>query len=112
MNNFSDVLSIYQLAKKELSETLSSCEMMDAGCMYSVVNNLNLKPPLSTACEFYMVIETHGSREEHDNEKMEGFVEKAVSSGIVKDGTYTSDPARMNVSIVLIKFIYFFLRDF
>lgn len=95
MDDFSDVLSTYNLAKNQLSETLSSCEMMDAGCMESVVNALGLKPPLTIDCAFYMVIETHGSREDHDNEKMESFVEKAITSDIVKDGTYTSDPTRM-----------------
>ncbi|XP_073969626.1 D-2-hydroxyglutarate dehydrogenase, mitochondrial-like isoform X2 [Rhodnius prolixus] len=96
MDEFSNVLSTFQLAKKQLSETLSACEMMDAVSMESVVNNLNLKRLLSTAYEFYMIIETQGSREDHDNEKMEGFLEKAITSGIIKDGTFTSDPAKIN----------------
>lgn len=99
MDEFSNVLSTFQLAKKQLSETLSACEMMDAVSMESVVNNLNLKRLLSTAYEFYMIIETQGSREDHDNEKMEGFLEKAITSGIIKDGTFTSDPAKINVSL-------------
>ncbi|KAK9502173.1 hypothetical protein O3M35_012756 [Rhynocoris fuscipes] len=96
LDNFKQVLETYRLAKTELTETLSSCEMMDSGCMDSVVNNLGLKSALSKHYEFYMVIETQGSREDHDQEKMETFIDKAVTAGYVTDGTYTFEPSRIN----------------
>ena len=44
-----------------------------------------------------MVIETHGSNEAHDEEKLSNFLSKLMESGTVIDGTVASDFAQMGV---------------
>lgn len=42
-------------------------------------------PPLQAP--FYLVVETSGSNSEHDNAKLDAFLEDAMGTGIVVDGT-------------------------
>lgn len=42
-----------------------------------------------------MLIETSGSHEEHDEEKLSKFLENSMASGIVLDGTTTNEPSKM-----------------
>uniref|UniRef100_A0A146LKD7 D-2-hydroxyglutarate dehydrogenase, mitochondrial n=1 Tax=Lygus hesperus TaxID=30085 RepID=A0A146LKD7_LYGHE len=96
LKKFRDVLSTFTLAKQTLSETLSSVEMMDSVCMTSVGNKLGLKCPLDNDSDsFFMVVETHGSREDHDVEKMSCFVQEAMDKGLVVDGITSNEPSRM-----------------
>jgi D-2-hydroxyglutarate dehydrogenase len=43
-----------------------------------------------------MLIETSGSRCDHDEEKLTKFLEKAMTTGLVLDGTVTNEPGKMN----------------
>ncbi|KXZ53063.1 hypothetical protein GPECTOR_8g57 [Gonium pectorale] len=43
---------------------------------------------------FYVLVETHGSDEEHDRQKMERFLEAVMSDGCVADGTLASSEAQ------------------
>uniref|UniRef100_A0A146MBK1 D-2-hydroxyglutarate dehydrogenase, mitochondrial n=1 Tax=Lygus hesperus TaxID=30085 RepID=A0A146MBK1_LYGHE len=97
LKNFSGVLSTFALAKRNLCETLSSCEMMDATSLWYLENKLGLKVPLEhDPNTFFMFIETHGSREDHDEEKMSAFVQDVIDKGFVSDGITTNEPARMS----------------
>lgn len=46
---------------------------------------------------FYLLIETSGSNEEHDEEKQNNFLEKVLKSGMVEGGTVTNEPAKIKV---------------
>lgn len=46
---------------------------------------------------FYVLVETHGSDESHDSEKLNRFLEKEMQSGLILDGTVTSEPTKMQV---------------
>lgn len=94
LQSYEDVLKTFRLAKSLLSETLSSCEMMDSRSMESV-ERLGLACPINKN-KFYMVIETHGSNSSHDEEKMSNFVTEAMEAGAVVDGTYSSQPSTMH----------------
>lgn len=96
MSSFDKVLKTYHLAKRELGEILSSCEMMDRLSIDVSINNLGMKNPL-TSHEFYMLIETSGSHLAHDEEKLSSFVEKAMNNDIIEDGTLTNETAKVNV---------------
>lgn len=50
---------------------------------------------------FYVLIETHGSDEGHDEEKLSRFLEKQMKSGLILDGTVTGEPSKMQVGIAL-----------
>lgn len=100
MASFDKVLKTYHLAKRELGEILSSCEMMDRLSMDVSINNLGMKNPLTSyenGHEFYMLIETSGSHLAHDEEKLSSFVEKAMNNDIIEDGTLTNETAKINV---------------
>lgn len=47
---------------------------------------------------FYMLIETSGSNNDHDEEKLNKFLETAMSSSLVVDGFVTNEPSKMKVS--------------
>ncbi|KAK0087587.1 hypothetical protein PV326_005133 [Microctonus aethiopoides] len=95
LESFDKVLETYQLAKRELAEILSSCEMMDHQSMCINTDLLNLKSPLENKHKFYMVIETSGSYQIHDEEKLTSFVEKAMNKNFIEDGTLSGDPTKI-----------------
>lgn len=99
LNSFDNVLKTYHLAKKELAEILSSCEMMDRLSLEVSTRNLGLQNPLATSDgrdhDFYVLIETSGSHMTHDEEKLSAFVEKVMNDNIVQDGTLTTDMTRI-----------------
>ncbi|XP_034947769.1 D-2-hydroxyglutarate dehydrogenase, mitochondrial [Chelonus insularis] len=95
LKNFDNVLNTFVLAKKELAEILSACEMMDFNSMGISTDLLKLQRPLTTEHKFYMLIETSGSNSSHDEEKLTTFIEKAMSQKFIDDGTLSSDPTKM-----------------
>lgn len=42
-------------------------------------------------------METHGSDEAHDNEKLSKFLNQGMESGLILDGTVTAEPTKMKV---------------
>jgi len=93
-------LKTYHLAKRQLGEILSSCEMMDRLSMDVPLNNLGMKNPLTSrkdGHDFYVIIETSGSHLAHDEEKLSSFVEKAINDDIIEDGTLTNEITKVNV---------------
>ncbi|XP_031789445.1 D-2-hydroxyglutarate dehydrogenase, mitochondrial [Nasonia vitripennis] len=95
MKNFESVLEIYRLAKSELGEILSSCELIDRISVENSKSALGLRSPLSDEHDFYVLIETAGSHLAHDEEKLETFLTKLMDGGIVDDGTVTSEPSKI-----------------
>lgn len=100
MTSYENVLKVVRLAKRELAEILSSCELMDKESLEAMTENLGLRSPLSGETHnFYVLIETAGSKQIHDEEKLSWFVEKALSEGLIEDGTMTGEPAKIKVRI-------------
>ncbi|XP_035878512.1 D-2-hydroxyglutarate dehydrogenase, mitochondrial isoform X2 [Phyllostomus discolor] len=46
---------------------------------------------------FYVLVETSGSRAEHDAEKLGGFLDQALGSGLVTDGTLATDQRKVKM---------------
>lgn len=65
---------------------------------------------------FYMLIETSGSRADHDEEKLNAFLESVMEKGLVLNGTVTNEPTKMKVlfkcfvSYLLFTYLGFFLE--
>lgn len=97
MADFQHALETFRLARKMLSEILSSCELIDEDCLNPVVQTLGVRNPLSEH-PFYVLIEVSGSNAAHDEEKLNAFLESAMGEGIVSDGTVTNEPSRMQVN--------------
>lgn len=45
-----------------------------------------------------MLVETHGSDDDHDAEKLNRFLSKEMDSGLILDGAVTSEPAKIQVT--------------
>jgi len=91
--SFDLVLSVFKEAKRSLGEILSSCEFMDKDSMECVTGNLNLTNPICGS-DFYMLLETSGSNSNHDEEKLNTFLEKMMAAGHVTDGTVAVAPSK------------------
>ncbi|CAH0557517.1 unnamed protein product [Brassicogethes aeneus] len=94
LKSFEDILKVLKKAKHELGEILSSCEMIDERSINVCTEHLKVKNPLPDY-PFYMLIETHGSNNAHDEEKLNQFLENVMSDGLVLDGTATNEPSKM-----------------
>lgn len=79
-------------AKRKLGEILSAFEFLDANAMNLVLKHLDgLRDPLSSVHNFYVLIETTGSMESHDKEKLEAFLLQSMDSGLITDGVLAQD---------------------
>ena len=95
LESFEKVQHAFREAKSQLSEILSAFELMDAqsqDLVHSVTPN---KRPLEDQHPFYCLIETSGSNSEHDNEKLERFLEDVMGKDIVTDGVVAQDETQI-----------------
>lgn len=79
LESFEKVQQTFVKAKKELSEILSAFECMDSTSQDIVAEHTDLSRPLEVKYPFYVLIETSGSSAEHDMEKLEKFLESAMT---------------------------------
>ncbi|KAM9664679.1 D-2-hydroxyglutarate dehydrogenase, mitochondrial [Trichechus inunguis] len=93
---FTEVLQAFSSCKRMLGEILSAFEFMDAECMRLVGQHLHLACPVQVS-PFYVLVETSGSSGEHDGAKLDAFLEQALSSGLVTDGTVATDQRKMKM---------------
>ncbi|CAL8284211.1 unnamed protein product [Lota lota] len=91
---FDQLLGTFKLCKGMLGEILSAFEFLDAACMGLLNTHLKLPNPI-TDCPFYIVIETSGSNSAHDEEKLHSFLEEAMTSSLVTDGTVATEDAKV-----------------
>lgn len=88
--------------------------MMDKLSLDVSIETFGLKSPLTTKIDghdFYVLMETSGSNVNHDEEKLTSFVEKALADDIIEDGTLTSDPTKIKVSIFF-SYIYIYIFNY
>jgi (R)-2-hydroxyglutarate---pyruvate transhydrogenase len=95
LESFEKVQQAYKEAKSQLSEILSAFELMDGQTQDFVHQITGNKRPLEGRHPFYCLIETSGSNTEHDNEKLEHFLESVMGSDIVSDGVLAQDETQM-----------------
>ncbi|XP_044268012.1 D-2-hydroxyglutarate dehydrogenase, mitochondrial [Tribolium madens] len=96
VNSFDKILTTFKRAKRELGEILSSFEMIDEQSISAVIDHLKVKSPISEH-PFYILVETQGSNDVHDQEKVTKFLENLMGDGVAQDGTVTSEPSKMKV---------------
>ena len=84
-------------AKQKLSEVLSSFEFFDRQSLDLVLKHApHIKFPLECASDFNVLIETSGSNREHDQEKLETFLESLMENNSIVDGTIAQDVTQAN----------------
>uniref|UniRef100_G3P6J9 D-2-hydroxyglutarate dehydrogenase, mitochondrial n=1 Tax=Gasterosteus aculeatus aculeatus TaxID=481459 RepID=G3P6J9_GASAC len=91
---FDQLLRTFQLCRGMLGEILSAFEFLDSECMRLLNTHLKLPNPISD-CPFYIVIETSGSNATHDEEKLHNFLEEAMASSLVTDGTVATEDSKI-----------------
>lgn len=84
--SFEEVCHTLALAKSELGEVLAAFEFMDQTIMELVIETHDVSMPLEDIPTYTILVETHGSDEQHDHEKLQQFVETAFVDGSVQDG--------------------------
>lgn len=95
LESFQKVQQAFREAKGQLSEILSAFELMDSysqDVVHSVTKNSR---PLENEHPFYCLIETSGSNADHDNEKLEKFLEYVMEKNIVSDGVVAQDATQV-----------------
>lgn len=97
VQKFEKVLKTFKKARYELGEILSAFEVMDTPTMKMMNERCNLNSPIGEY-PFYLIIETSGSNETHDMDKLNSFLESALLEHFVLNGVVTSEPTKQGVS--------------
>lgn len=84
-DSFESVQQLLRMAKTHLGEILAAFEFMDHEIM-RVVADRDISLPLDSIYPYSVLVETHGSVEEHDQAKIEAFLELVMDNGTVVDG--------------------------
>ncbi len=95
LESYEKVQEAFKEAKGQLSEILSAFELMDSHSQDLVHKVTKNKRPLEDQHPFYCLIETSGSNSEHDNEKLEKFLEHVMENDIVQDGVVAQDETQV-----------------
>ncbi|KIW07429.1 uncharacterized protein PV09_02269 [Verruconis gallopava] len=98
LESYEKVQEAFRNAKEQLGEILSAFELMDthAQKLLKRAKGDGFKLPLENEHPFYCLIETSGSNSDHDNEKLQAFLEHVLESGIVSDGVVAQDQTQIN----------------
>ncbi|KAG5874102.1 hypothetical protein JTB14_005898 [Gonioctena quinquepunctata] len=90
LQNFDKVLKTFNLSKQKLGEILSAVEVMDTPTMDFIKEYNKQKSPIGEY-PYYLMIETSGSNEQHDEEKLTMFLEESLQKALVLNGTVASE---------------------
>eukprot|EP00899_Mesostigma_viride_P004760 jgi/Mesvir1/14285/Mv09715-RA.1 len=94
--SYGAVLQALHAARAGLGEVLSAFELIDRQSLQLVVKQLGMRDPLPDAPQpFYVLIETQGSNDAQDKEKLDLFLEKMLEEETVVDGTIAASGQHM-----------------
>ncbi|KAF5281273.1 hypothetical protein FQA39_LY05159 [Lamprigera yunnana] len=93
VDSYENVIKTFKKAKAELGEIISAVEVADTPSMDLLKEHLNLSSPIGEY-PFYLFLETKGSSEEHDQEKLLKFLESTISQKLILNGTVTTEPTK------------------
>lgn len=94
LESFNQITSVYKLAREQLGEILSAFEFFDQDGMSLVLRifgESGIRNPIQNN-NFFLLLEIRGSNTEHDQEKLNMFLDKATKLGLIIDGTVASSP--------------------
>ncbi|KAF9981798.1 hypothetical protein BGZ65_003564 [Modicella reniformis] len=98
LNSFDQIQATFKRSKDELSEILSAFEFWDQEAIKLVKEHLvaGAKDPLQSTYPFYVLVETSGSNKDHDDYKLNNFLEGLMSDDIVQDGVVAQDTTQIH----------------
>jgi D-2-hydroxyglutarate dehydrogenase len=87
-DDFESCQNVLKEAKLQLGEILSAFEFIDRPALDIALSHLSgTRDPLPESWKsFYLLIETTGSNDTHDKEKLDAFLESTMEKGLVADG--------------------------
>eukprot|EP01029_Cantina_marsupialis_P001500 TRINITY_DN11281_c0_g1_i1.p1 TRINITY_DN11281_c0_g1~~TRINITY_DN11281_c0_g1_i1.p1 ORF type:complete len:492 (-),score=183.90 TRINITY_DN11281_c0_g1_i1:389-1864(-) len=85
--SFDAVRKVVKKARTDLGEILSAVEFLENCCLEMEIEQLGVRSPFESKSAYYMMIESSGSNNDHDVEKMSTFLEEVMEEGLVEDGT-------------------------
>lgn len=100
LETYEDVQKTFKLAKNDLGEILSSFECVDKASLEVVdaalkKHNMEAQQPLESVYPYQILIETSGSNGEHDEQKLNTFLEASMDGGLVADGVVAQDDGQI-----------------
>lgn len=110
MQSYEKVLGTLKKARKELGEILSAVEVMDAITIDWGRAHTQLTSPIGQY-PFYLLIETAGSSQEHDELKINAFLDTALVQNYVLNGVVTGEPAKVQVKIFLLQGSQYYINN-
>ena len=91
-DSFDTVGGLLKRARSHLGEILSAYEFLDRGAMELVLKNIaSAKYPFEAMHQFYILIETNGSNQGHDQEKLSNFLQETLDSHPEMQGVLAQD---------------------
>ncbi|ORY96255.1 hypothetical protein BCR43DRAFT_269838 [Syncephalastrum racemosum] len=98
LETFEDVQKAFLMAKEDLSEILSAFEFWDHDSVGVVRKKMMPEAafPIESKTKFYALFETQGSRLDHDQEKLDGYLSRLMEAGVASDGVIAQDAKQMN----------------
>lgn len=100
LQNYEKVLKTFKKARSDLGEILSAVEVIDSASMEYINEKLHMVSPIGEY-PFYLLIETSGTNEAHDSDKLNMFLESALDSHLILNGTLASEPSKVQVKHAL-----------
>jgi FAD/FMN-containing dehydrogenase len=95
LDSYSKVEDAFVTARSELGETLSAFEFWDESSTQLVRKHMDwIRLPLVDSAPFSVLIETAGSNEDHDREKLDQYLERILEKGIAFDGVVSQDESQ------------------
>lgn len=94
LQNFNKALKTLKLMRQRLGEILSAIEVIDYCSMDFIKNVVGQQSPIGDY-PFYLLIETSGSNAQHDEEKLNNFLEESLQKALVLNGTVASEPSKI-----------------
>ncbi|KAI8378592.1 hypothetical protein BD560DRAFT_389845 [Blakeslea trispora] len=93
LDSFEAVQQAYVMAKENLSEILSAFEFWDGDSVKVVKAQMMQEAgyPIEGEYPFYALLETQGSKQEHDQEKLDGYLARLLEEGVAHDGVMAQD---------------------
>ncbi|KAJ1913723.1 D-lactate ferricytochrome c oxidoreductase [Mycoemilia scoparia] len=96
VSSYDAVQKAFRKVRRDLAEVLSAFEFWDTRCMQIVLDHNNLRSPLEEEHPFYILIETSGSKKDHDDEKLAECLESLLENEIIDDGALAQDETQVS----------------
>ncbi|UZJ52287.1 hypothetical protein CBS101457_001607 [Exobasidium rhododendri] len=97
VESFDAIQDVFSRVKSHCGEILSAFEFFDTQSMQMVKAHATagVKDPFQEKHPFYILIETSGSRKEHDDEKLSELLEELMESEAIVDGVLAQDETQL-----------------